>query len=318
MVVDAVKEILVRLGMVSGRDKICPNGDEYKYFKKYCQGEPLNLSESACPTDDKFFEYFRSLAFAHPFRTDRPKFFKQGEIQYSPWVIANDNRIAAINMVGLCIYTNKKANTKTSVMNLLIPFETLKMYIASRYIQLHQAILWANEKIEFVHGKWKKQKINRNQKPLEILEEIKSIMITRHWDYNDVDLAIDYLTCPLTCIENKKQVETYRSEIIRITPDFCNAIEELDGNLAFQILDEILEIRPHHLYSEANYSLSKIFANLTDDNSADTMFGLQQASEFNNRFAKKWVNIKPYEMSFTEIKLLIRTACYLASLEEKI
>lgn len=42
-----------------------------------CMNYPLNLEEKNCPSDDKFFEYFRALIFAHPFETSRPKFLMQ-------------------------------------------------------------------------------------------------------------------------------------------------------------------------------------------------------------------------------------------------
>ncbi|MFT9057616.1 MAG: hypothetical protein ABF449_13610, partial [Ethanoligenens sp.] len=87
MVLDAVKQVLGQLGLpyeFIAQDK----ASSYQYFKEYCTDYPLELKDELCPTDDKFFEYFRSITFAHPFETNRPKFFQKGEIQYSPWVIA--------------------------------------------------------------------------------------------------------------------------------------------------------------------------------------------------------------------------------------
>jgi hypothetical protein len=46
---------------------------------------------------------------AHPFETSRPKFFKKGEIQYFPWVIANSNFtniLGAKDGVGIRIYSD--------------------------------------------------------------------------------------------------------------------------------------------------------------------------------------------------------------------
>ena len=72
--------------------------------------KPLNIEKHKCPTDDKFFEYLRSIMFAHPFETNRPKFFMKHEIQYSPWVIANNpaTKFRGIkDGVGVRIYSNK-------------------------------------------------------------------------------------------------------------------------------------------------------------------------------------------------------------------
>ena len=64
--------------------------------------------------------------------------------------------------------------------------------------------------------------------------------------------------------------------------------------------------------------LEKIFEYLNDYNHIESMeWGLKQAEAFSKKFAKKWVIIKPQEMDFDEIKMLIRVACYLEYMEQK-
>lgn len=102
MVLDAVKHVLKQLDI----EKI----DKIDYFQNICLSKPLNIEKHKCPTDDKFFEYLRSIMFAHPFETNRPKFFMKHEIQYSPWVIANNpaTKFRGIkDGVGVRIYSNK-------------------------------------------------------------------------------------------------------------------------------------------------------------------------------------------------------------------
>ena len=67
--------------------------------------------DAKTPTDDEFFEYFRSLSFAHPAETNRQKFKRPDEVQYSPWVIVNRDVVELKGCkytVGVRIYTSLK------------------------------------------------------------------------------------------------------------------------------------------------------------------------------------------------------------------
>ena len=68
-----------------------------------------------------------------------------------------------------------------------------------------------------------------------------------------------------------------------------------------------------------SYQLEKIFTYLDDEYStgANYTFGLMQAGDFAEGFAKKWVVICPQEMPICEIHLLVRTACYLEAQAQK-
>ena len=72
----------------------------------------------------------------------------------------------------------------------------------------------------------------------------------------------------------------------------------------------------------ANYQLEKIFTYLdtrseTIDPNSNEYWGLLQAYEFSQEFAKKWVTINIRDMSYDEIKLLVCTACYLEAKEQE-
>ena len=313
MCVDAVKEILTDVGVHSKGQATFGDNRDYQFFKKTCL-TALKLTEKDCPTDDKFFEYFRSLAFAHPFETSRPKFFQPKEIQYSPWVIAGNATTIFSNMknpVGVRIYSNMF----DSILDLRFPFDTLKDYIASRYKRLQLATDWANQQVAEARLEWKKQKINQNQAPDIVLKEIKKILISRHIDDDDVDIALSYLTCPLTIPENEQAVQNFRKAIVGIIPDLCHALENLDDEQFFDLLDSVINVHPRNMHQGAFYQLQKIHEYLRDDipvDFEDVKWGLKQAEAFSEGFAaKKWVIIKPQEMSFNEIKLLVSVACYL-------
>jgi hypothetical protein len=311
MLVDAVKQILKDLDI----EPVCNNSE---FFSKVCLGSPLNLSEEECPTDDKFFEYFRSLTFAHPFETSRPKFFQKGEIQYSPWVIVNST-VGALHgipdAIGVRIYSNKCDD----ILDLRLSFATLKEYIKSRYECISLATKWAEHAVAKEKVKWRGQKINRIQEPIDILKEIMKILTSRYEKTYDIERAINYLKCINTVEENKKAVNQFRNALIEKIPAVCDAVENLDNTLMAEILDDIIQARPLKMHNGAHYQLEKIFSYLREDNnySDNYNWGLEQALYFSEAFAKKWVIIKPFEMSCNEIKLLVCVACYLEKLDQE-
>ena len=68
-----------------------------------------------------------------------------------------------------------------------------------------------------------------------------------------------------------------------------------------------------------HYHLEKVYNYLNYKNKDidDIKWGLKQAELFAQGFAKKWVVIKPREMSYDETKMLIQVACYLEYMEQK-
>ena len=297
MVLDAVKHVLKQLDI----EKI----DKIDYFQNICLSKPLNIEKHKCPTDDKFFEYLRSIMFAHPFETNRPKFFMKHEIQYSPWVIANNpaTKFRGIkDGVGVRIYSNKFDEIK----DLIFSFDVLKKYIKSQYLLLDLATEKVKEIVSLKEIEWKKHKINRSLDYLDILKEIKDILKLRHEEYYDVETVIRYMGCKNTLKENLTSVERFKQGIIEIIPDLCDAIDSLNYEMATEKLDYILHQRPWKMHSMANYQLGKIYCDLNETQIVSKReWALEQVELFSKEFAKKWVTIIPQEMSFDEIKLLV-------------
>ena len=309
MVLDAVKHVLKQLDI----EKI----DKIDYFKNICLSKPLNIEKHKCPTDDKFFEYLRSIMFAHPFETNRPKFFMKHEIQYSPWVIANNpaTKFRGIkDGVGVRIYSNKFDEIK----DLIFSFDVLKKYIKSQYLLLDLATEKVKEIVSLKEIEWKKHKINRSLDYLDILKEIKDILKLRHEEYYDVETVIRYMGCKNTLKENLTSVERFKQGIIEIIPDLCDAIDSLNYEMATEKLDYILHQRPWKMHSMANYQLGKIYCDLNETQIVSKReWALEQVELFSKEFAKKWVTIIPQEMSFDEIKLLVTVSCYLEKIEQE-
>lgn len=309
MVLDAVKHVLKQLDI----EKI----DKIDYFQNICLSKPLNIEKHKCPTDDKFFEYLRSIMFAHPFETNRPKFFMKHEIQYSPWVIANNpaTKFRGIkDGVSVRIYSNKFDEIK----DLIFSFDVLKKYIKSQYLLLDLATEKVKEIVSLKEIEWKKHKINRSLDYLDILKEIKDILKLRHEEYYDVETVIRYMGCKNTLKENLTSVERFKQGIIEIIPDLCDAIDSLNYEMATEKLDYILHQRPWKMHSMANYQLGKIYCDLNETQIVSKReWALEQVELFSKEFAKKWVTIIPQEMSFDEIKLLVTVSCYLEKIEQE-
>ena len=291
--------------------------DKIDYFQNICLSKPLNIEKHKCPTDDKFFEYLRSIMFAHPFETNRPKFFMKHEIQYSPWVIANNpaTKFRGIkDGVGVRIYSNKFDEIK----DLIFSFDVLKKYIKSQYLLLDLATEKVKEIVSLKEIEWKKHKINRSLDYLDILKEIKDILKLRHEEYYDVETVIRYMGCKNTLKENLTSVERFKQGIIEIIPDLCDAIDSLNYEMATEKLDYILHQRPWKMHSMANYQLGKIYCDLNETQIVSKReWALEQVELFSKEFAKKWVTIIPQEMSFDEIKLLVTVSCYLEKIEQE-
>ena len=106
MVVDAVKIMMKNLNMNPD------DYDEVNYFKSVCMSDALRVKETECIKDSKFFEYFRSLVFAHPVDTSRAEFLKkQNEIHYSPFLLSEHNSMRK-NSIGIMIYSSKTPDVK--------------------------------------------------------------------------------------------------------------------------------------------------------------------------------------------------------------
>ena len=313
MATDAVKEILSQLNIHRKKDPIYNSDEDYKYFSEAYLNSSIYNPDANIPTDEEFFQHFRSLSFAHPIDTNRQKFLREGETQYSPWVIVN--RVTARlrgydDAVGVRIYTSLTPD----ILSLNVSFKTLKGYVRSRYERISLATKWAYEQIENAKSEWQKNKINRNQSPIAILHEIDRTLEDRFECSYSIKEAIRYMECDLTDKSNQLAVETYRSTIVQQIPAICDAVDNLENSLAEELCGELYK-RPQKLHQMARYQLEKIFCYLGDNNShadsSDVLFALQQAQSFYEEFAKKWVAIDINSMSHTEIQLLVTTACYL-------
>lgn len=295
---------------------------EKKYFINVRTYSTKYFSEETQPADDVFFEYLRAMAFAHPYETSkrgRP-FLQGGEIQMCPWVIIGRSLFlqGIKNPVGIRIYSNK---FEDSLQDILFSFDDVKAYIKSRFECLKEITKWAREELAEHIEEWKKKKIDRNQEPAAILTEIKSVLTDRFQDASSIENLVVYLTCPISVDENRENVYKFRQAIVGIIPGICDSVDNLDCESMEQEIGELL-VYPREMHQMAHYQLEKIFSYLRDrsetiDPYSNEAWGLKQAQDFANGFAKKWVKIDVDTMQYDEIKLLVNTACYLERKEQE-
>ena len=321
MIVDGVKNLLENVTKQKSY-----HIDEKKFFKKYCMDKPMNCTVDECPTDDKFFEYFRALTFAHPFETSRHKVFKEkfGK-QVSPWVSVNSHMLPAFyhfpEPIGVKTYTEKKDEYGSDTQYIMFSFIDFKKYIVSRYEEIVRVTEWAKKATEETSNLWRETKVNREQGPIEILKEIKKIYEDRYIETYSIQEIIDYMECPLSNDENKVAVDKYRKHIIGMISALCDAVDDMDYEKQSDIEISMISFDLKNMHRMYYYQLEKIFGYLREKSAkiepgSNEEWGIIQTNEFYKAFAHKWVIINTTSMDYKEIHLLVKTACYLEYREQ--
>lgn len=302
-----------------------PKCDNQKsYFKDCCMREPLNISEENCPTDGKFFEHIRSLIFAHPYDTNRNKTFNNlfGE-QVSPWVVVNKSYSTLYQFsepIGVRLYSeNKKAGN--DIHNIMFSFMDLKGFLQEKYLALDTITQWIAEESEKTYSNWKKDRINRDQPPCDILRDVCKILEKRYESITGIKRIIEYLECPLSDDRNQTYVNEYRDYVEKMIPKLCDYVESLDSTGQYEIERSTETFYPTGLHQMAGYQIEKIYTYLQGHRSyvlesSNEEWGLIQAEAFYKEFAKKWVCMSVYEMDYVEIRLLITVALFMECKEQ--
>ena len=283
MVVDAVKIMMKNLNMNPD------DYDEVNYFKSVCMSDALIVKETECIKDSKFFEYFRSLVFAHPVDTSRAKFLKkQNEIHYSPFLLSEHNSMRK-NSIGIMIYSSKTPDVKL----LYVPHNAIFNYINSKYELLNLIKKELENRIEVKNKEWSMCKINRNQSPLHVLYEVSNILKDRYENTYEIEELINLLEYKSSNLKNEAAVKKIKDTINLLVPKICDSIESFDYEKYSKILDEIF-CKPKNMHENANYELEKIRCNLNIETpQINQDFGLSCAKSFYEQFANKWVyNLK--------------------------
>ena len=312
IILDAAKQMHQALGLpYPGADAKSP--DDFRFFGEAIQQKPLCIPKEKLPTDDKFFEYFRSLVFAHPFETSHARFLdrEKGEVQYSPFVIHGHSSGAAPgeeDMIGVRIYSN----IRDDIVDSRLEFKTIQDYIASRYAFLTNVRDHIKGVIERQREEWKRNAIDRSQPVADILRDIVKTLKSRFVDSSLAEDAVCYYTTPLTpgLPENDKWVDGYRKLIEAAVPVWCDLLDSLDHEGLINAMEPLLspQVPLGNDYNSVGYQLEKIFCHLGEDSDYGWWAG-RQLKEFAAGFAAEWVTIRR-DMSVDEAHLLVTVACF--------
>ena len=306
MVVDAVKLVLHLLEVEHPYTR--DSQTTYSYFADVCEEHNLILPDWKIPTDDKVWEYIRSLSFAHPFETSRAKFLKKGETQYSPAIIPYAEpqlwQTNAEPTVDVMIYSTAFPEIK----HLNIPYDRIIGYIGSRYQLLSLGTEKIKQIIEEKKQEWAKQKVQVSTNPLDTLKSAAAIMESRHEETALGELVL-LLKVQSTFEENRLQIHAYQSKIESTIPQIVTFVESLDTDGLNNYLEQILQVTKPK-YGGADYQIQKIFSGLNQHaDEREQKWGLKQADAFYKSCGYKWVKIDVSQMGNEEIKLLVRIAC---------
>lgn len=303
MMRDAVKAILDEFDVQQN----CQNEEQFQFFKDAYVNSKIYNPKKDIPTDDSFFDYFRSLTFAHPVDTDRAKFLRKelNEKHYCPFVLIN-RFWGDPECVGARIYTN----VSKDILDVYIPFERLKNYLKFKYEQLSLATNYLKQKHLDLESSWKEDKINRNLPPLERLQEIKEKLEQRCAETNDISELILFLKYKPGLKQNEKSTLEYQRAIINCLPSLCEAVEQLDYEKMYSVFESVLYVRPRSA-EKVDYQLGCIYADLNSaTDAARYSYTLGCVQWVVKSFAHKWVDIDE-KMPAEEIRFLIFAACYL-------
>ncbi|MDY6330966.1 MAG: hypothetical protein SPL52_05630 [Fibrobacter sp.] len=285
----------------------CRNEELFQFFKDVYINSKIYNSEKDIPTDDKFFEYFRSLTFAHPVETNRAKFIRKElkEKHYCPFVLIN-RFWGDLECVGARIYTN----VSKDILDVYIPFERIKNYLKFKYEQLSLATIYLKQKYLDLETSWKNDKINRDLPPLEMLQKIKEKLEQRCEETGDISECILFLKYKPSLKQNEESTLEYQKAIVCSLPSLCDAIEQLDDNKLYSIFESVLCVRPKNA-EEVDYSLGCIYTDLKSDiDIGRYLYTMGCVRCVMDAFAHKWVYIDE-DMPADEIRFLISAACYL-------
>lgn len=309
LVKDSIERLLKSFGLSATIfDKGHP--DSRRFFAKICQEPPLSIPAADCPTDDDFFQYFRSLVFAHSAMVTKSQgILVPGEVQYCPFIlkwVSKNITADADDCVGVMVYsTVEKRNGK----ELRIPFSTLKAYVKSRYESLRLVQRMVVQKISKAEKEWKTVKVDKLLSPLDQLNFMLNELETRCETAicYELQILIGLLNAPCSIEKNHDCVELFRHEILQSVPRLVDYFETSDYECFVREIENFTNAQLDGR-KQINYILRKVFENLGNAEMRDC--AILDIETVSKAFAGRWVEIDPSMMPNNEIEMLIRVACF--------
>lgn len=282
-----------------------------RFFGMYYRDIPIEHQDGEIFSDDDFFSYFRALSFAHCIGADQGRILSGREItHYSPWVIYDDPYEPT--KVGLRLYTNKS----DAASSLLVEFNDLKAYVASRFRRLVPILRCAWNVVSKLRAKWRADKVCRYGTTADRLKDVIRVATNRGVDTADFKKAYTWLTIPSTNPSNAKSIGRYRTELGECINAISGDMDKLCHTNALEKLYPFV----HYAYDvdlPNKHALQSIFADMTGRSArAKRDYSLRVIQTWAKGFPSKWVVITQ-DMSLDEMQMLAMVACYLEMSERR-
>ena len=289
------------------------HADSRKYFSDVCCREPLNIPQDKCPIDDAFFQYFRSLVFAHSDKVAKSKgVLLPGEVQFSPYIVEHSFAMGdadADDYVGVMIYST---DDKRDWKELRVRFSALTAYLKSRYDSLRLVLDMINRKIREAEKSWRDTKVDRTLSPLDQLKFMMS-EFDKRFEYClslEVQELISCLEVPCSLEKNRARVESFRRQIVDAVSRLADCFESLDSDTFVRVADRFTNAQVDG-DKKINYVLRQISENLHKPEMRS--LAVQDIKTASDHFAGRWVEINPFIMPDEEIEMLLTVACFFQS-----
>lgn len=259
-------------------------------------------------TDDRFFNYIRTLAFAHPVNaTEHRSYISEGEVKYCPYIM-DDKIFGKKGDINVRVYSS----VDNSFVMENFPFMQLVQYAKKRYELLNVLLDRVDNIIKDYIALLRARTIIVTT-PIETLKRIIDEAEYRKDEFllGDFKNAYSILTTPITNTKNETAVKDFRDAIEQTISELASAYQKVDSaeieNCSFF---KALDFSYHDELSGYSYAYSKVKDHLSPDNSnRDIIFGFAMLNEL-REFTNQYVEIDD-GISLDEIQLLIDTAIYL-------
>lgn len=292
-----------------------PNVESCNYFGRTCREYLLLNEDGSSLSDDEFFQYFRSLTFSHPQGTFKKgknnyPFLKEGEIEYSPYVVLEKNPWHESNKgmpsIGIHIYSNMREETRF----IFVPYEALLGYLKSRHDSIEIVVAALENRVKEAEAEFRLEKLDRSVAGIEAFLEFGKVIERRGVESYALKDAISYLTCEISCAENKDAVEGFRNEILKLIPDLRGELERLNYENFERRLNYVVDCAWHVIHRPIAYHIGKIFEYFGDADYSQREWGRTDLKILSEDFVGKWVKVS-FDMPNVEIRLLVTVAFYM-------
>ena len=282
-------------------------------------------------TDEKYFEYLRSLCSVHPVETSRHKRYQDNDFECSPYVLWN-NSLRLFNDdcdIYAVVYTSKD---NESFKRVGIYIEQVFKYVEIRVNFIEKIIDYIDTYQKDMILKLKKQHIkndNEFNSYIEYLtnldEEAKDRYGDDHW--YSFEYVIKLLKLKLSDSENEKKMELYINALKYAIKFEHNTLQNMNNigyeNSGLKYTEENIETSLYiELYSPSSgskeerrygYNIEKIQYLSYASGDSDKDWAYVQLNEA-REFFEKYVSFKNVKSDF-EYYALVNLALYLECLE---